>query len=371
VTNLAAETRRTIRERLLRSARQAEQRGQTDRARQAYGQLAALLQAQAEEAEGPERERLISSAQDYERLAAGRTAGRAAPRNTQRSDEVRPADGEWLVQRPRERLASVVGLQEVKDEIQRRFIIPFDRPDLREAYGATVGGGLLIYGPPGNGKTFLARAVAGELGVPFLVVEGANLISKWYGESEANLAQVFDAARGYDRCIVFIDELEWIAPSRMAGDSSEASRRLVGQLLQELNAFETEPDLGVLLIGATNCPWELDPAVIRPGRFDRHVYVGLPDLDARREMFRRELKRPPTARDVDFDALARRTDGWSAADIVGVVKSCVDQAMQQAAARGQIVPVTQLTLISELNSWSPSTPRDLLVRYEQWGKRRA
>lgn len=363
---IASDARRAIRERMLGNARAAERRGDTGRASELYSRYAALLRAQAEGCQGEERGRMLAAAEHYEALASGRIE---ATTRVVESNEGSGDGDEWICERPSVRFDDVVGLDEAKDEIRRRLIIPFERPDLREAYGVRSGGFLLLYGPPGNGKTLLARAVAGELGLPFFVAEGRNLLSKYYGESEANLGRLFDAARSHERSVVLLDELEWIASARSHNDSSEPARRLVAQLLQELNVFDEDPTSPIMLIGGTNCPWDLDAAVIRPGRLTRAVCVGLPERNARVELIRKALHGRPVAGSVDCERLAGMSDGFSAADVVGVVERCLVVAMEQAAVTNRLVKVTQDRLADEMAKWRRSTPPGLLRRYEDWSTR--
>ena len=163
------------------------------------------------------------------------------------------------------------------------------------------GGGVLLYGPPGTGKTMLAKATAGEIDAAFFRVSPADMLSKWVGEAEQNIKKLFDAAAAEKRSIIFIDEIEALVPARR-DEGSSVMQRVVPQILQGMEGFDKKGEQPVLFMGATNVPWQLDPAVLRPGRFDDKVYIPLPDLPARRKMLDLYLGKRPVAADVDLDA---------------------------------------------------------------------
>ena len=172
------------------------------------------------------------------------------------------------------RFADVAGLEDVKEEIRLRLIYPLAHPEKAQRYGIQSGGGLLLYGPPGTGKTLLARAVAGEIDAAFFTARPSELMSKWVGEAEQNIARLFDEARQCERAIIFLDEVEAMIPARRSSGST-VMQRVVPQILAELQGIRQRSS-GLLFMGATNEPWALDPAVLRPGRFDARIYVGLP-----------------------------------------------------------------------------------------------
>jgi len=203
-------------------------------------------------------------------------------------------------------------MEGLKDEIRIKIIHPLAHPELYKAYGKTVGGGILMYGPPGCGKTHLARATAGEIHAGFLAVGINDVLDMWLGNSERNLHQVFQQARREAPCVLFFDEVDALAASR-ADLRASAGRQLVNQFLSELDGVQTTNE-GVLILAATNAPWHLDAAFRRPGRFDRILFVPPPDLPARASILRL-LSRGKPVQDIDFDHLAKKTDGFSGADL--------------------------------------------------------
>src|SRR4029078_2784939 len=222
---------------------------------------------------------------------------------------------QWIVkEKPKLRFDDVAGLDDVKEDIRLKMIYPFEHPELAQKFGINPGGGVLLYGPPGTGKTMLAKATAGEIEATFFRISPADVLSKWVGEAEQNIKKLFDAAAAEERSIIFIDEIEALVPARR-DEGSSVMQRVVPQILQGVEGFDRKAGRPVLLMGATNVPWQLDPAILRPGRFDEKVYIPLPDLAARRKMLDIYLAKRPVADDVDLDAIAKRLSGYSGADI--------------------------------------------------------
>lgn len=255
---------------------------------------------------------------------------------------------------PSERVAfaDVGGLQEVKDAVHRTIILPFQRPDLYAKYGRKSGGGVLLFGPPGCGKTLLARATAGECGLPFLNLRIEEVLDPMYGVSERRLHSAFDQARAQAPCVLFLDELDALAFARRK-QSGSAGRALVDQLLQELDAIGAEND-GLLVLAATNAPWDVDDALKRPGRFDRVVFVPPPDREARLRVIELGLRERPVG-PVDLGRLADRTALFSGADLSAVVEQATDLAIDHALATGSDAPIEQAQLEAALQRVRPTT----------------
>jgi len=235
-----------------------------------------------------------------------------------------------VVQVPSVSWDDIGGLEDVKKQLIEMVQWPFEHPEVFLKYGQKPSRGCLFFGPPGCGKTLLPKAVASESAANFISVKGPELLTMWFGESEANVREVFDKARTAAPCILFFDELDSVAKSRggSLGDAGGAGDRVMNQLLTEMDGV-TATKL-VFFIGATNRPDILDPAMMRPGRLDSLIYIGLPDFDARVSIFKASLRKSPVGPEVDFEYLADRTEGFSGADIAGICKSAAKHAIRAA-----------------------------------------
>src|SRR3954447_21283828 len=242
---------------------------------------------------------------------------------------------------PRVTLADVGGLEDVKARLDAAFLAPLRNPELRAYYGKSLRGGLLLYGPPGCGKTFLARAVAGELGANFFSVGLNDVLDMWLGESERKLHDAFAAAGRASPCVLFLDELDAIGQKRSHLRHS-GGRNVVNQLLAELDGAQADNE-GVFVLAATNHPWDVDTALRRPGRLDRTLLVLPPDEPARVAILRKALEQRPIER-VDVAKLARRTEGCSGADLVHVVETAAEAALTESVRSGTMHPISQRQL---------------------------
>jgi AAA+ superfamily predicted ATPase len=248
-------------------------------------------------------------------------------------------------------LADVAGLDEVKKRLEAAFLAPMRNPELRKLYGKSLRGGLLLYGPPGCGKTFIARAVAGELGARFITVSFADLIDMFVGRSERNIHELFEVARRNSPCVVFLDEVDAIGQKRSQLRNTPM-RSAVNQLLLELDDVASD-NTGVFLLAATNHPWDVDSALRRPGRFDRTLLVLPPDGPAREGVFRYHLRERPVA-GIDLAKLSRLTDGYSGADIAHVCETAAERALLDSVQRGEPRLIGQADLEAAVSEVRPS-----------------
>ncbi len=270
-----------------------------------------------------------------------------------------PADGDpdeehagRRIERPTIDFDAVGGMESVKEEIDIKIIQPLLQPKLFEAYGKPIGGGILMYGPPGCGKTHLARATAGQVDAKFLCVGLSDVLDMWVGKSERNLHALFQRARRSTPFVLFFDEVDALGASR--SDFRDHSMRMViNQFLEELDGAKESND-GVLVLAATNAPWHLDSAFRRPGRFDRVLFVPPPDAAARASILRVMLEGKPAGA-LDLEKVARKTEGFSGADLKGVVDVAIEEKLRAAMKTGRPVPLETADLVKAVKKVRPST----------------
>ena len=240
---------------------------------------------------------------------------------------------ETVVEVPNVSWEDVGGLETVKQELQETVQYPVEHPEKFEKFGMAPSKGVLFYGPPGCGKTLLAKAIANECQANFISVEGPELLTMWFGESEANVREIFDKARQSAPCVLFFDELDSIANQRgsSSGDAGGAADRVLNQLLTEMDGMGSKKT--VFIIGATNRPDIIDSALMRPGRLDQLIYIPLPDEKSRLSIFKANLRKSPLAPDVDVDTLARFTNGFSGADITEICQRACKFAIRESIER--------------------------------------
>ncbi|HEX5405428.1 MAG TPA: ATP-binding protein [Pseudonocardiaceae bacterium] len=251
------------------------------------------------------------------------------------------------------RLSDVGGMTEVKQRLNAAFLGPMRNPELRRLYGKSLRGGLLLYGPPGCGKTFLARAIAGELGARFLSVTLADVLDMWVGSSERNLRDLFAEARRAAPCVLFLDEIDALGHKRSQLRASAAQRGTVNQLLSELDGVQ-QTNEGVFVLAATNHPWDVDAALRRPGRLDRMLLVLPPDQPAREAILRYHLRDRPVS-GVNLRDLAKRTEDYSGADLAHLCETAVERALMESARTGKARKIGRQDFDAALAEVRPST----------------
>ena len=257
-----------------------------------------------------------------------------------------------FLQKPKINFSDVGGMEAVKKEIDLKIIKPLLHPELYKAYGKKIGGGILLYGPPGCGKTFIAKATAGQVNAKFISISLNDILDMWIGSSEKNLHEIFELARHNTPCVLFIDEIDALGASR--SDMKQSSgRHLINQFLQELDGIDSTNE-GVLIIGATNTPWNLDPAFRRPGRFDRIVFVPPPDVTTRASILNLKLQNKPTG-NIDIPSIASKSENYSGADIDAIIDIAIEQKLESSFSDGIPKPLETSDLLAALKKHKPST----------------
>ncbi len=255
-------------------------------------------------------------------------------------------------EKPKINFSDVGGMETLKEEIRMKIIYPLQHQEMFKAYGKEIGGGILMYGPPGCGKTHLARATAGEIHAGFLSIGINDVLDMWLGNSEKKLHELFDHARSHKPCVLFFDEVDALGAARSDMKTTSA-RHLVNQFLAEMDGSKASND-GVLILAATNAPWHLDSAFRRPGRFDRILFVPPPDQEARAGILRLLLKGKPTE-NVDHDHVAKKAADFSGADLKALVDQAVEQKLTEAMKTGIPKPITTSDLVASAKRLRPST----------------
>ena len=319
-------------EALVLLARLLHRTGEADRAATLYRQGIDLDPATADDAFSAELGFEEEDDDEDDLELAGRVPTFGLP------DDDNPAE----IERPKIKFEDVGGMESVKEEIRLKIIYPMSHADLYKAYGKAIGGGLLLYGPPGCGKTHLARATAGEVESGFIHVGLHDILNMWLGNTERNLHKVFDQARRNRPCVLFFDEVDAIAASR-ADFKQSSVRPVINQFLSELDGAQVSNE-GVLILAATNAPWHMDSAFRRPGRFDRIVFVPPPDAAARAAILKLHCAGKPLG-ELDYQAVAKVTADFSGADLKAVLDRAVEAKLQEAFKTGIPKPILTRDLV--------------------------
>lgn len=248
--------------------------------------------------------------------------------------------------------SEIAGMDNLKKLVTLKIIEPFKNSSLFKKFKKESGGGVLLYGPPGCGKTMLAKAIATECNAEFIDIGLSDVLNMWIGESEKNLSRVFESARQSKPSVLFIDELDALAYSRSKA-KSENTRTVVNEFLNQLDGVGTDNE-GILVLAATNMPWDVDPAMKRPGRFSRIIFVPPPDEKARVAIFESKLKEVPTE-NLDYKILASKTKNYSGADIDGLIEIAKERAIDEIIETGKERPLYMQDFLYALEESTPST----------------
>ncbi len=305
---------------------------------------------------------LIDLAKDCDRLKDRPRGGSSRVRENEDGDGRDSSD--WIVtEKPDVGFEDIAGLEDVKEDIRLKMIYPMVHPELAERYGINTGGGVLLYGPPGTGKTMIAKAIAHELDATFFVISPAQILSKWVGEAEQNVRKLFEIAKEQESAVIFMDEVEALVPKRRS-DSSSVMQRVVPQILQEMEGFDRRAGHPLLFVAATNKPWMLDEAFLRPGRLDTKVYVGLPDAPARFRLLEIYFGKRPLDDSVDFGELCDLLDGYSGADIKNIAQQAAAIPFTEAIGGRNARAIAMDDIVRVVDATPPSVEGASLTRYQ-------
>jgi transitional endoplasmic reticulum ATPase len=278
------------------------------------------------------------------------------------------AKGDWQVaEKPNVTFDMIAGMHAAKQAIFEMIVFPLQQPEKTRAMGLKPGGGTLFYGPPGTGKTMLAKATANQLDAPFFFASGAEIRSKWHGESEQRLSSLLKTAGSQPLAVLFLDEVEALLPRR--GGGSVVDNRIVAQFLADVGGFKDSENI-LLILAATNCPWDIDDAVFRTGRFDEKLFIPPPDNDARLGILKMNLDGVPIERGFDLDALSQRLEGYSGSDIVGIVNAAKRGALGRSLGNDSDPLLTQADFQEALNRIPSSITERAMKKYANFREQR-
>lgn len=359
-------------------ARKHESAGNYKRAAQEYGSAASLLAKAAKYTKTPAiRKMYLQRADEYLRFSesyshkkrAVAVVPAGAPPKEEEEEMISSIMETVITEKPSVTWDDIGGLEEPKARIREAIILPMKRPEVFKG-PLKPWKGILLFGPPGCGKTLLAKAAANECDATFFSISAADILSKWFGESEKLIKTLFGAAEKKAPSIIFVDEIDSIAAERTISETG-AERRVLTQVLRQMDGVEELKS--VLVMAATNIPWILDPAILR--RFEKRVRVPLPDADARRKIFDIHLKGAELAKDVDLDALTKMTSGYSGSDLERVCREAAMNPLREAEKSGDLMkteiklrPIGMADFERAIKSVKPTVVPEYVQKYDEWGR---
>ena len=327
-------------------AREADQKGQMAEAKKMYLHASEELFRAARDVQGETRRSLMQRAEKLMQLSdaielpkqpkpsvapsgsGSRATGSKKISTSSSGDE---SETVWIpTEKPNVHFSDIAGLEDVKAVVNSRVILPRKFPDVYKAYNRSLNSGILLYGPPGTGKTMIAKAIATEVNAAFYSVRCSDVVGKYFGEAEKNIKSLFEAARAQQSAVLFFDEFEALAARR--GGNSTVMNRLVPELLSQIDGFTTNTERNLLLLAATNRPWDLDTAFLRPPRLTEKIFVGLPDAPARAYLIEKRLSGGPGDEELSVEEIVARTEGFNAADVAEFCESMKDGAIQRTVS---------------------------------------
>ena len=284
-------------------------------------------------------------------------------KNSTEDEEFLRAMGIDNINIPETSFEDVAGLDSVKDEVKVKILLPLIKKDLARMYDINAGGGILMYGPPGNGKTFIARAIAHEAHAYFININPSNLLNQWFGRFEKNIETLFKYASKHSPAVLFFDEIDAITPKRSKTNSSYM-KRAVPALLSEMDGIVGRIHT-LLIIGATNNPWDIDEAFLRPGRFGERIYIPPPDVVARELLFKMYLKNA-LHDEINYDYFSEITENFSAADIKYICDKAKENVFKEVTKTNILRNITENDILEVIQASKPSVSNDLLAKYIQF-----
>lgn len=370
---MAADIHYQMYETYYKRAVEAESNEQWVDAKQLYLCSSRSLLKAAKQVNGEMKLALIQRAEKVQRIAdlievpESRTDSELDVSNKTGGDEKQDGNIIWKsAGKTNIRFSDIAGLQEVKESILHRIVLPRKHPEIYEIFKRKVNGGILLYGPPGTGKTMVAKAIACEVDAVFYSVRCSDIVGKYFGESEKKIKSLFETARKDESAVIFFDEFEALAAQR-GGDSS-VMNRLVPELLSQMDGFQTEEKNNIMFLAATNRPWDIDSAFLRPPRLTEKIYVGLPDEAARLFLIKRAFEEVPMESSVDMNLMVDYTDGFNAADVVSFCEVIKDFAIDRSIINQSASAIMVQDVMNAKKKVQSSVQKSDLELLSKWRK---